>query len=100
MERKNENSSAEARDIPASCPAAIVDMERDVPGNTADKIWHAPIHTACARDIVSIFQVWMRPPPADGPAASELAFMASMIHMTIPPTRRAVPMMVRLSRNV
>src|SRR5947207_13493544 len=46
MERKKENSSADARDIPAICPAAIVDMERDVPGNSADSIWHAPIQTA------------------------------------------------------
>ena len=46
MERKNENSSAAARDIPASCPPAIVDMEREVPGKTADRIWHAPIQTA------------------------------------------------------
>src|SRR5215470_1471308 len=46
MDRKNENSSADARDIPASCPAAIVDIDREVPGNTADRIWHAPIHTA------------------------------------------------------
>ena len=31
MERKKENSRAEARDIPASCPAAIVAIEREVP---------------------------------------------------------------------
>ncbi len=39
MDRKNENSSAAGRDIPATCPAAIVDIERDVPGKTAEKIW-------------------------------------------------------------
>src|ERR1700722_16586085 len=54
MDRKNENSSADARDIPASCPAAIVDIERDVPGNTAERIWHAPIQTACPRLISSM----------------------------------------------
>src|SRR6266849_979111 len=70
IDRKNENSSAEARDIPANCPAAIVDMDRDVPGNTADRIWQAPIHIACPRLIASIFQVWMRLPGAPGPAAS------------------------------
>src|SRR5271165_2609933 len=47
IDKKKENSSADARDIPASWPPAIVDMDRDVPGNTADKIWQAPIHTAC-----------------------------------------------------
>jgi len=33
MERKNENSSADARDIPQSWPAAMVDIDRDVPEN-------------------------------------------------------------------
>src|SRR5882762_6246920 len=47
IERKNENSRAEARDIPANCPAAIVDIDLEVPGNTAERIWHAPIQTAC-----------------------------------------------------
>ena len=36
MERKKENSSAAGRDIPAICPAAMVDIDRDVPGNTAE----------------------------------------------------------------
>src|SRR5206468_4545861 len=40
IDRKNENSSADARVIPAICPAAIVDIDRDVPGNTAERIWH------------------------------------------------------------
>ena len=57
IERKNENSKAEARDIPASCPAAMVDIDREVPGNTAEKIWQAPIQTAWPRLIASIFQV-------------------------------------------
>ena len=38
MERKKENSSAAERVNPAVCPAAIVDIDRDVPGKTADKI--------------------------------------------------------------
>ena len=29
---------AEARDIPATCPPAIVAIDRDVPGNTAERI--------------------------------------------------------------
>src|ERR1700747_3437772 len=57
IERKKENSRAEARDIPASCPAAIVDMDREVPGKTADRIWHAPIQIDWPRLISSIFQV-------------------------------------------
>ena len=57
IERKKENSSAAARDIPASCPPAMVDMERDVPGKTAEKIWQKPIQTACSRLMLSIFQV-------------------------------------------
>src|SRR5258708_28383959 len=46
MERKKENSNAAERDIPVTCPAAMVDMERDGPGNTAEKIWQNPIHIA------------------------------------------------------
>src|SRR6266852_9799346 len=98
IERKKENSNAEARDIPAICPAAMVDMDRDVPGKTADKIWQAPIQTAWPRLIASIFQVWMRPPEASDPSASERVFIASTIHITIPPTSREVPMMYKLSR--
>src|SRR5580658_6014868 len=57
IERKNENSRAEARDIPANCPAAIVDIDREVPGKTAERIWHAPIQIACPRLIASMVQV-------------------------------------------
>ena len=46
MESRNENSSAAARDMPAVWPAAIVAIERDVPGKTAERIWHAPIQIA------------------------------------------------------
>jgi len=43
-ERKKENSSAEARTFR---PIVRGDrgIERDVPGNTAERIWHAPIQT-------------------------------------------------------
>src|SRR5580704_14137132 len=98
IDTKKENSSADARDIPAICPAAMVDIERDVPGNTPEKIWQKPIHTACPRLMFSIFQVWIRPPPDDGPAASDLAFIASTIHMTTPPISNDQPMMYRFSR--
>jgi hypothetical protein len=57
IDKKNENSSADARDIPTTCPPAIVDIDREVPGNTADKIWHAPTHTACPKLMVSMCHV-------------------------------------------
>ena len=41
IDRKNENSSAAGRDMRASSPAVMVDMEREVPGKTAEKIWQA-----------------------------------------------------------
>src|SRR5271165_1801489 len=93
IDRKNENSSADALDIPTSCPPAIVDIDRDVPGNKADKIWHAPIHTACPKLISSICHVCIHPPRNPSPAASALLFRASMNHITIPPTNSAQPMM-------
>ncbi len=40
----------------------------------------------------------MRPPPEDGPAASDLAFSASTIHMMIPPISNDQPMMYKFSR--
>src|ERR1700732_3431395 len=92
IETKKENSRAAARDMPAIWPPAIVDMEREVPGKTAEKIWQKPIQMACPRLMSSIFQVWMRLPAADGPAASDLAFIASTIHMTIPPISKDQPM--------
>src|SRR5208282_1024648 len=67
-------------------------------GNTPEKIWQKPIQRACPRLMFSIFQVWMWPPPADGPAASDFAFMASTIHMMTPPISNDQPMMVRLSK--
>src|SRR5581483_1092147 len=97
IERKKENSRAEARDIPAICPAAIVDMEREVPGNTPEKIWQKPIQMDCPRLISSIFQVRILLLPF-GPAASALACMASTIHITIPPMSKEYPMIVMSSR--
>src|SRR6516225_2260251 len=57
MERKNENSSAAGRVIPASSPAVIVDMERDVPGKTAERTWQRPIQIAWPTDISAISSV-------------------------------------------
>src|SRR5215469_16059510 len=84
IDTKKENSSAEARDIPAICPPAIVDIDLDVPGKTAEKIWQNPIQIDCPRLMSSIFQVSILL-LAVGPAASALAFIASTIHITIPP---------------
>src|SRR3954465_10301066 len=54
LERKKENSKAASRDIPAICPPAMVDIERDVPGKTAERIWQAPIQMAWPSDIPSM----------------------------------------------
>src|SRR5262245_33272994 len=43
IETKKENSSAAGLDSPTLCPAAIVAIDRLVPGNTADRICTAPI---------------------------------------------------------
>src|ERR1700674_3409127 len=91
MERKKENSSAAARDIPTSCPAAIVDMEREVPGKTADRIWQGPIQMAWPAWVSSLFPVWMGEAGAPGPALSQGAFMASITHITMPPIKSAAP---------
>src|SRR5258708_5206046 len=86
IERKNENSSADARDIPASCPAAIVDIEREVPGNSAERIWQAPIQIAWPRFISSMCQVLIRVPVAPSPAPSDSELTSSTIHITSPPS--------------
>src|SRR5437588_12503870 len=57
IDRKNENSNADARDMPAICHAALVDIDREVPGNTAEKIWQNRIHTACPRLMSSMSHV-------------------------------------------
>src|SRR5258708_30569606 len=93
MERKKENSSAAARDMPAICPAAMVDMERDVPGKTADAIWQMPIQIACGSVVSSRCSVlWW-------PLGGGVPKRASTIHITIPPTRSDDPIMTRLSRH-
>src|SRR3954464_15956356 len=86
MDKKNENSSAAGRDIPAVCPAAMVDIDRDVPGKTADKICAAPIQTACGSVISSMCIVRGR------------VNTASTIHMTMPPMRSAMAITHKLSR--
>ena len=73
---------------PASCPPAMVDMERDVPGKTPENIWQKPIQRAWPRDICSTSVV----------PGSERELQASMIHMTMPPISRASAMTRRLSR--
>ena len=77
MDRKKENSSAEARDMPATCPAAMVAIEREVPGKTAERIWQPPIQTACHRLISSMWSIRGR------------VKRASTAHMTTPPISRA-----------
>src|SRR5205823_13899515 len=86
IDRKDENSNADGRDMPAICAAAIVDMEREVPGNTADKIWAAPIQIAWNKFISSIRLTRGR------------VHIASTIHITIPPMSKAIAITKRLSR--
>src|SRR5437867_1904183 len=86
IERKKENSSAAGRDMPAISPAAMVDIEREVPGKTAERICAAPIQTACGRVISSMCVVRDR------------RKTASTIHMMIPPMRSARAITQRFSR--
>src|SRR5207244_2122680 len=86
IERQNENASAAGREKPAICPAAIVLIERDVPGKTADKIWHAPIQIAWNKFISSMCVTRTR------------VKVASTIHITTPPTSNAMLITHRLSR--
>src|SRR5437762_8109722 len=86
IDKKNENSSAAERDIPATCPAAMVDIEREVPGKTAERICAAPIQTACGSVIFSMCIVRGR------------VKTASTIHMMIPPIRSAMAITQRFSR--
>src|SRR5438477_6595273 len=80
IDRKKENSSAPERVSPAISPAAIVDIERDVPGKTADAIWAKPIQAACGRVISS-----MR-------STREWRQSASTNHMMMPPINKAQAM--------
>ena len=49
MESRKLNSSAAGRDRPATWPDAMVDMEREVPGKTAERVWQSPIQMAWPR---------------------------------------------------
>src|SRR4051812_13438236 len=98
METKNEKSRDADRDIPASWPAAIVDIDREVPGKTAERIWHTPTQTAWLRLMSSIFHVRMGEPGAAGPAFSHFDFSASTTHITMPPMSKDDPITARLSR--
>src|SRR5258707_747606 len=91
VERKKENSSAAVSDIPTNSPAAMVDIDRAVPGKTAERIWQAPIQRAWPPWMSSIFQVRMGEPVAPGPACSQGAFIASITHITMPPISSAAP---------
>ena len=57
IDRKKENSNAADRDIPAIWPAAMVDIDLDVPGKTAEVICAMPIQIACGKLIASISNV-------------------------------------------
>src|SRR5439155_25192921 len=86
IDRKNENSSAAGRDMPATWPAAIVDMEREVAGKTADRICAAPIQMACGKVISSMYVTRGR------------VKVASTIHMITPPMKSAQLITQRFSR--
>src|ERR1700760_3515907 len=88
METRKLNSSDAGRDMPTSCPAAMVDMERDVPGNTAESTWQSPIQTACHKDICSTWLV----------AGSPRELHTSMTHIRMPPISSESAITFRLSR--
>ena len=88
METRKLNSSAAGRVMPASWPAAMVDMEREVPGKTAEVTWQRPIQMAWGRDICSTSEM----------EGSWRTLQASTIHMTIPPMMRDEAMTRRFSR--
>src|SRR5262249_25654658 len=87
IDSRKENSSAVDRDIPTSSPATIVDIERDVPGNTADKVWQHPIQTAWPYSMVST-----------SPERLRLPQISSTIHIMIPPAISATDISTRSSR--
>ena len=53
IESRKLNSRAVGRSMPTIWPAAMVDMEREVPGKMAESDWQSPIQMACARLISS-----------------------------------------------
>lgn len=85
--------------MPATCPPAMVAIDREVPGKTAEKTWQKPIQAACRRLIcstvaVQFFElaVFGTAPPFRSPYAT------STPHMTTPPTISETPMTLRLPR--
>src|SRR5438067_10992702 len=74
----------------------MVDIEREVPGKTAERIWQAPIQTACGRVICSMRSVRTRRNALT--SLLELLNSLSMSHMAMPPAISAQPMMNRFSR--
>src|SRR3954454_8227094 len=88
MERRKLNSSAVDRSMPTNCPAAMVDMERDVPGKMAESDCHSPIQMAWPELISSTWMV----------LGSKREGHASTAHITMPPARRAMAITVRLLR--
>src|SRR5213082_3486910 len=96
IERKNENSSAAERDKRANWPAEMVDMEREVPGKTAERIWQAPIQIACGRRICSMRS--MRTRRNSLSRESELLNKASISHIATPPAISAQAIRERFSR--
>ena len=63
-------------------------MEREVPGKTAESVWHSPIQMACGKLISSTSLV----------LGSWRAAQASMTHMTTPPISIAQAITPRLPR--
>src|SRR5271169_7059555 len=88
IESRKLNSSAVGRSIPTNCPAAMVDMDREVPGKMAESDWHSPIHTAWPSPISSTWTV----------CGSYRDDQASTTHMTMPPISKASAMTVMLLR--
>src|SRR5580698_1177183 len=74
--------------MPTICPAAIVDMDREVPGKTAESTWHRPIQIACPSDICSTWLV----------CGSPRVLQESTAHITMPPISSDQAITVRLSR--
>src|SRR5438874_8359535 len=72
--------------MPTTCPAAIVDIDRDVPGKIAERICAAPIQAAWGKVISSICVTRGRVKRASTP------------HMMTPPMRSANAITQRFSR--
>src|SRR5580692_4170172 len=88
IDSKKLNSSAVGRSIPTNCPAAMVDMERDVPGKMAESDWHKPIQMAWPMPISSTCTV----------CGSYRHDHVSTTHIITPPSSNAIAITVRLLR--